>query len=136
MTRPGFAFSTPIKVRYAEIDGQKVVFNSRYLEYADVGLTEFWRIGGDSAFANGGGGYFTGSIDEPAVYIGTALTAGNPANWGPVAWMTVIFCGIAAASALTARETFRVPKDELGLKPGTRRGGSVEAAATNTSAVL
>lgn len=43
MTRPGFAFSTPIKVRYAEIDGQKVVFNSRYLEYADVAWTEFWE---------------------------------------------------------------------------------------------
>jgi YbgC/YbaW family acyl-CoA thioester hydrolase len=41
-TRPGFAFSTRFKVRYAEIDGQKVVFNSRYLEYADVAVTEFW----------------------------------------------------------------------------------------------
>jgi YbgC/YbaW family acyl-CoA thioester hydrolase len=43
MTRPGFAFSTVIKVRYAEIDGQKVVFNSRYLEYTDVAATEFWE---------------------------------------------------------------------------------------------
>lgn len=36
-------FSTPIKVRYAEIDGQKVVFNSRYLEYVDVAATEYWE---------------------------------------------------------------------------------------------
>lgn len=43
MTHPGFDFSTRIRVRYAEIDGQKVVFNSRYLEYADVALTEYWR---------------------------------------------------------------------------------------------
>lgn len=42
MIRTGFAFSTSLKVRYAEIDGQKVVFNSRYLEYADVAATEFW----------------------------------------------------------------------------------------------
>lgn len=42
MTQPGFAFSTNFRVRYAEIDGQKVVFNSRYLEYADVAVTEFW----------------------------------------------------------------------------------------------
>ncbi|URW75925.1 acyl-CoA thioesterase [Sphingomonas donggukensis] len=42
MTRPGFAFSTTFRVRYAEIDGQRVVFNSRYLEYADVAVTEFW----------------------------------------------------------------------------------------------
>lgn len=40
--RAGFAFSTRFKVRYAEIDGQKIVFNSRYLEYADVAVTEFW----------------------------------------------------------------------------------------------
>jgi YbgC/YbaW family acyl-CoA thioester hydrolase len=43
MSRPRFAFSTRFKVRYAEIDGQKVVFNSRYLEYADVAVTEFWE---------------------------------------------------------------------------------------------
>ena len=42
MSRPGFAFSTRLHVRYAEIDGQKVVFNSRYLEYADVAVTDFW----------------------------------------------------------------------------------------------
>jgi YbgC/YbaW family acyl-CoA thioester hydrolase len=41
--RDGFAFSTRFRVRYAEIDGQKVVFNSRYLEYADVASTEFWE---------------------------------------------------------------------------------------------
>ena len=41
--RPGFAFSTRFRVRYAEIDGQKIVFNSRYLEYADVAVTEFWE---------------------------------------------------------------------------------------------
>jgi acyl-CoA thioester hydrolase len=35
-------FSTTFRVRYAEIDGQKVVFNSRYLEYADVAMSEYW----------------------------------------------------------------------------------------------
>jgi YbgC/YbaW family acyl-CoA thioester hydrolase len=43
MARDGFSFSTAFKVRYAEIDGQKVVFNSRYLEYTDVAATEFWE---------------------------------------------------------------------------------------------
>lgn len=42
-TRPGFNFSTRIKVRYAEIDGQKIVFNSRYLEYADFAIAEHWE---------------------------------------------------------------------------------------------
>ncbi|WBH15355.1 acyl-CoA thioesterase [Sphingomonas radiodurans] len=49
MPRPGFAFSTAFKVRYAEIDGQRVVFNSRYLEYADVAVTEFWEWTGIEA---------------------------------------------------------------------------------------
>jgi YbgC/YbaW family acyl-CoA thioester hydrolase len=47
--RPGFAFSTRFRVRYAEIDGQKVVFNSRYLEYADVAVTEYWEWTGIGA---------------------------------------------------------------------------------------
>lgn len=46
MTRPGYAFSTRIKVRYAEVDAQRIVFNSRYLEYADVAVTEFWAWSG------------------------------------------------------------------------------------------
>ena len=53
MARPGFAFSCQFKVRYAEIDGQKVVFNSRYLEYADVAVTEVWDWTGISAALGG-----------------------------------------------------------------------------------
>ena len=47
--RPGFAFSTRFRVRYAEIDGQRIVFNSRYLEYVDVVVTEFWPWSGIEA---------------------------------------------------------------------------------------
>lgn len=36
-------FSHRFRVRYAEIDPQSVVFNSRYLEYADIIITEYWR---------------------------------------------------------------------------------------------
>src|SRR5512147_1599801 len=39
----GFRFSCPIRVRYSEIDGQGIVYNSRYLEYVDVALTEYFR---------------------------------------------------------------------------------------------
>lgn len=42
MTRD-FRCYTSFRVRFAEIDGQMVVFNSRYLEYADNVLTEFMR---------------------------------------------------------------------------------------------
>lgn len=53
MSRPGFAFSTTMKVRYAEIDAQKVVFNSRYLEYVDVAVTDFWDWTGVAAAVPG-----------------------------------------------------------------------------------
>lgn len=46
MARGDFRFSTRVRVRYAEIDGQMVVFNSRYLEYADVAVTEYFRATG------------------------------------------------------------------------------------------
>lgn len=36
-------FSYTFRVRYAEVDPQSVVFNSRYLEYADVMVTEYFR---------------------------------------------------------------------------------------------
>ena len=36
-------FKYQFRVRYAEVDPQSVVFNSRYLEYADVLVTEYFR---------------------------------------------------------------------------------------------
>ncbi len=43
-----------VRVRYIECDAQKVVFNSRYSEYVDVGMTEFLRAAGvHDAFAAG-----------------------------------------------------------------------------------
>ena len=35
-----------LRVRYIECDAQKVVFNSRYSEYVDVGINEFLRASG------------------------------------------------------------------------------------------
>lgn len=33
-----------LRVRYAECDAQKVVFNGRYVDYIDVAMTEFTRV--------------------------------------------------------------------------------------------
>lgn len=46
MPRADFRFAWPLRVRYAEIDAQGVVFHSRYLEYFDIGTTEYWRAVG------------------------------------------------------------------------------------------
>ncbi|MGM0902812.1 MAG: acyl-CoA thioesterase [Bacillota bacterium] len=41
----GFRFSHRLKVRYSEIDGQKIVFNAHYLTYLDVAVTEYFQEG-------------------------------------------------------------------------------------------
>lgn len=33
----------PLRVRWAEVDGQGIVFNGHYLTYFDVAITEYWR---------------------------------------------------------------------------------------------
>lgn len=37
------AFAHRCRVRYSEVDPQGVVFNARYMEYADIGMTEYFR---------------------------------------------------------------------------------------------
>ena len=46
MTAESIPFRYYLRVRYIECDAQKVVFNSRYSEYVDVGLNEFLRAAG------------------------------------------------------------------------------------------
>jgi acyl-CoA thioester hydrolase len=41
--RDSFRFTHPIRVRWAEVDPQGIVFNPHYLMYFDVAVTEYWR---------------------------------------------------------------------------------------------
>lgn len=41
-----FRHRLPLRVRWAEVDRQGVVFNAHYLLYADVCVTEYWRAVG------------------------------------------------------------------------------------------
>lgn len=43
MPRKDFRFSVPLRVRWAEVDPQQVVFNGNYLTYFDIGMTEYFR---------------------------------------------------------------------------------------------
>jgi acyl-CoA thioester hydrolase len=36
-------FRHRLRVRFSECDPQNVVFNARYVEYLDIGMTELWR---------------------------------------------------------------------------------------------
>ena len=46
--------------------------------------------------------------------LASLLTAGEPANWTPVAWMCAAFVLASALAALTGPETFRTPTAVLG----------------------
>lgn len=43
MARTDFAFRHRFRVRWSEVDPQGVVFNARYLDYADIAITEYYR---------------------------------------------------------------------------------------------
>ncbi|GIK24731.1 MAG: hypothetical protein BroJett006_09770 [Betaproteobacteria bacterium] len=38
-----YSFFHQLRVRWAEVDRQGIVFNGHYLTYFDVGITEYWR---------------------------------------------------------------------------------------------
>jgi acyl-CoA thioester hydrolase len=43
LPKADFAFHHRFRVRWSETDAQGVVFNARYLDYADIAITEYWR---------------------------------------------------------------------------------------------
>ena len=43
MAREQFAFCHTLRVRWAEVDRQGIVFNGNYFLYFDVAITEYWR---------------------------------------------------------------------------------------------
>ncbi|MFM1908272.1 MAG: hypothetical protein RLZZ591_1949 [Pseudomonadota bacterium] len=42
-TRQGFRFFHRLRVRWAEVDMQKIVFNAHYLMYVDTAFGDYWR---------------------------------------------------------------------------------------------
>ena len=43
MSRSEFTLFHTLRVRWAEVDRQGIVFNAHYLTYFDVAITEYWR---------------------------------------------------------------------------------------------
>ena len=43
MTRDEFRFFERLRVRWAEIDAQHIVFNAHYLMYFDTAIAGYWR---------------------------------------------------------------------------------------------
>ncbi len=58
MNPQDFRFSHRLRVRWSEVDMQKIVFNAHYLAYLDLGVSEYWRALGlpyEDAMAQLGG---------------------------------------------------------------------------------
>lgn len=56
-----FRLRHTLRVRWAEIDAQQIVFNGHYLTYFDIGITEYWRAIGlpyPDGIAGSGGDLF------------------------------------------------------------------------------
>lgn len=43
MKRSDFRFVEPLRVRWAEVDAQGIVFNAHYLSYVDTAMSGYWR---------------------------------------------------------------------------------------------
>ena len=43
MSREDFTCTHRLRVRWSEVDMQKIVFNGNYLNYIDVAIAEYWR---------------------------------------------------------------------------------------------
>lgn len=69
--RSDFRFFHPLRVRWAEVDAQGIVFNAQYFFLFDVGTTEFFRLTGTvDRFGNGSTDIFT--VSAQADFHGSA----------------------------------------------------------------
>lgn len=105
MTRTGFAFSYPIRVRYHEIDGQKLVYHSIYLNYIDVAVTEYFRSLGIEILA-----------DPPEFDFALAKTTvefRHPARLDDLLEVCVRPVGVGTKSFTMHYEIYRQSDDQL-----------------------
>lgn len=99
-------FTLLLRVRFCECDAQKVVFNGKYGEYADVAMTEFFRatVGGyDKLLAAG--------IDTQVVRLTTDFK--SPARFDDVLAISVKTASIGNTSFVLAMEMKHHPSGRL-----------------------
>ena len=128
MARSAFTFAHRLRVRWAEVDRQGIVFNGHYLTYFDVGFTEYWRAIGypypDALLAHGSDMFMKKAALEyhaPARYDDELDVLVRVARIGrsSVQFLIEIYCGDAH---LIDGEVVYVNAD-----PATRKPASVPA---------
>jgi len=103
MTGAPIPFRYYLRVRYIECDAQKVVFNSRYSEYVDVGINEFLRAAGVL------GDFITGPLDFQLVKQTVEWKA--PARFDQVLELRIAATRLGTTSFTMGTE-FRVAGEE------------------------
>ena len=103
MTAGPIPFRYYLRVRYIECDAQKVVFNSRYSEYVDVGINEFLRAAGVL------GDFVTGPLDFQLVKQTVEWKA--PARFDQVLELRIAATRLGTTS-FTIGTAFRVAGEE------------------------
>ena len=120
MAYEDFRHRVPLRVRWAEIDLQGVVFNGHYLTYCDVCITEYWRALGlayPEDFVSTGADLYvrkaTVEYHAPAVYDDELELCGRIATIGnsSLRFVVEIFRRSALASPLIGAELVYVNVD-------------------------
>ena len=118
-----FRHRVPLRVRWAEVDLQAVVFNGHYLTYADVCATEYWRAIGvpyPAGFAELGVDAFvrkaTVEYHAPARYDDELLLCGRMARLGgsSATFAVTMYRGVEPSQALVDAELVYVCVDRAG----------------------
>ncbi len=62
MAKSDFKFHTPLRVRWMECDDQGIVYNGAYMDYLEVGQSEYYRNLGFSIYRVGQRGFFDTAV--------------------------------------------------------------------------
>ncbi len=62
MAKEDFKFHTPLRVRWMECDAQGIVFNGAYMDYLEVGQSEYFRSLGFSIYLVAQTGFFDTAV--------------------------------------------------------------------------
>ena len=62
MPKSDFRFHTSLRVRWMECDAQGIVFNGAYMDYLEIGQSEYFRNLGFSIYKVGQRGYFDTAV--------------------------------------------------------------------------
>ena len=76
--RADFRFFHRLRVRWAEVDMQKIVFNAHYLMYFDTAIADYWRalaLPYEEAMPMLGGDLYVRGIDVSQRTIGSICSA-------------------------------------------------------------